>query len=132
MAKRFQLQLLSYYVVISIIGVVILLLHKVVFQIATPQPGEYFYSNLLRSNYTYSTGSLFFVLGIIAGYYLKKNPWLTGFAMIAAFPVVAMVEATVYKGSHNLIPFELAVHFLYALPAVLGAYLGRYFSGKRE
>jgi hypothetical protein len=80
----------------------------------------------LRNNYSYISGSLFFLTGLISGYYFKSNPWVTGISLISIFPITAIYEATIYRGSHNLIPLELAVHFLFALPAVIGAYLGRY------
>ena len=89
-----------------------------------PQKGEYYYSEFLRNNYTISAAVVFFIAGIPAGYFLKLNPWLTGICLILIFPVTSLYEATVYKGSHNLIPFEFVIHFLYALPGIIGAYAG--------
>jgi hypothetical protein len=41
-----------------------------------------------------------------------------------------MVEGTIYKGSHNLIPFEFVMHLIMALPTILAGYVGK-FAGKR-
>ncbi|MEY2901552.1 MAG: hypothetical protein RLY89_658, partial [Bacteroidota bacterium] len=41
-------------------------------------------------------------------------------------------EATIYRGSHNLIPVEFLVFILYALPSLIGAYLGKWFSDRAE
>lgn len=130
MAKQIQLRFFFYYLLASGVGICILWLNALFLKPVTPQAGEYYYSNLLRTNYTYLSASLFFVVGLIAGYRIKINPWLTGFAMIAAFPIIAMYEATIYRGSHNLIPLEFAVHFLYALPAILGVYIGKFIERK--
>lgn len=132
MAKRIQLSFFFYYILATDVGICILWLNALFLNPATPQAGEYYYSNLLRTNYTYLSASLFFVTGLIAGYRIKINPWLTGFAMIAVFPIIAMYEATIYRGSHNLIPLEIAVHFLYALPAILGVYLGKFITKQKK
>jgi hypothetical protein len=116
-----------FYFVLFITGILMLFINSKIQQTAIPQPGEYYYSNFLRNNYSYISGSLLFLTGLISGYYFKSNPWVTGISLIAIFPITAIYEATIYRGSHNLIPLELAVHFLFALPAVIGAYLGRYF-----
>jgi hypothetical protein len=36
-----------------------------------------------------------------------------------------MVEGTVHRGSHNLLPLELIVVFIFSLPSVIAALLGR-------
>jgi uncharacterized membrane protein YphA (DoxX/SURF4 family) len=77
-------------------------------------------------------GGLFFGAGILIGFFLKLNPWLAGIALIAALPLASFYEASVYKGSHNLIPFELIIYFLFSVPAITGVYIGRYFSLRRN
>jgi hypothetical protein len=80
----------------------------------------------LMSNYGLLTTFLFFIAGIVIGYFWGLNPWLSGLFLIAIFPLTSVVEATVYKGSHNLIPFEFLMHFVFALPAIIGVYAGRF------
>lgn len=88
--------------------------------------GEYYFSSLLVKNYTIVAGLLFFLTGIACGYMLRLNPWLAGLSLILIFPLTTIIEMIVYKGSHNLFPFELAIHFLFALPAIIGLYLGQF------
>jgi hypothetical protein len=113
-------------------GLFIIILSSTMQQAAPLQSGEYFYSGFLRNNYTVVTVCMFFVVGLSVGYYLQLNPWFSGLSMILVFPLVSLYEATVYRGSHNLLPLEFVVHFLYALPAILGVYLGRYFNAKTQ
>ncbi len=119
--------LLSYVLLIPV-GLISIFLASTIQQAAPAQPGEYFYSAFLRNNYTLLSASLLFAASALISYYLKLNPWLTGICMILIFPLVSIYEASIYRGSHNLIPFEFVIHFLFSLPAVAGAYLGRYIS----
>lgn len=121
-----------FYITLPVIGVLILVIHSIIQPSNIPLPGEYFCSNILRSNYSYISGTMFFLAGVVSGYFFKSNPWITGLSLISIFPITALYEATIYRGSHNLIPFELAVHFAFSLPAVLGTYLGRYISNSKK
>lgn len=120
------------YLLLFLVGVGLLLVHQQVFNISLPLRGEYFYSSFFRNNYTYYTAIAYFVLGGAACYFFSLRPWFCGMALLLVFPIASLYEATVYRGSHNLIPLELLVYFFYALPAVAGAYLGRYLSGTRK
>lgn len=121
-----------FYILLFIAGGLILVMNSIIQRTNIPLPGEYQFSNFLRSNYSYISGSLFFLIGIFSGYYFKSNPWITGISLISIFPIIAMYEATIYRGSHNLIPFEFLVHFLFSLPAVLGTYLGRFLNRRSK
>jgi hypothetical protein len=95
------------------------------------KPGdEYYFSKFLLINYSYLTTILFFIAGASIGYSWRLNPWLSGLFLIAIFPLISVVESIIYKGSHNLIPFEFIIHFLFALPAVIGVYVGRFIASK--
>ncbi len=91
---------------------------------------EYQYSSLLRNNYTLLSAAIFAVIGFAVGFFAKLNPWYAGFSLILIFPLVSLFEGTIYHGSHNLIPFEFAMHFLMSLPAVGGVYLGKLLNRK--
>ena len=39
--------------------------------------------------------------------------------------MTALTEIFIYRGSHNLIPFELIMYFLHALPCVIGVYISK-------
>jgi len=42
------------------------------------------------------------------------------------FPITIVYEASLDTTSHNLLPFELIIHFVFALPAIAGVYIGRF------
>jgi uncharacterized membrane protein YfcA len=86
----------------------------------------------LKNNYGITAGILFLIAGLAVGYLMELKPWLAGICLILIFPITALYEATVYSGSHNLIPFEFLVFILYALPSLVGAYLGKWLSDRSE
>ena len=114
------------YVLFVISGLLILVLCSILQNEPAPQQGEYYYSSFLRHNYTVLSGCLFFAFGIVIGYFFRLNTWLSGISLILVFRIVSFYEATVYRGSHNLIPFELIMHLLFALPAIAGVYIGKF------
>jgi hypothetical protein len=116
------------YVLLIFVGLLLLLLSSRIQHVEPPQAGEYYYSSFLRNNYTFLTASIFLLLGLLIGYYFKLNPWLSGFSLVLIFPIAAFYEATVYRGSHNLIPIELVIYLLFSFPAIAGIYLGRFIS----
>jgi hypothetical protein len=88
--------------------------------------GEYHYSNFVDKNYlTIPAATIFFIVSIAIGYYWRLNPWLSGLCLFFIFPLTSIIEATVYQGSHNLIPFEFISFFVFSLPSVIGVYIGR-------
>ena len=96
-----------------------------------PPKGEYFLSEWLRNNFTWPVRIIFCFAGFLAGYFMKLNPILTGISLSAVFPVIAIYEATVHRGSHNLIPLEFITFIIWSLPAVLAAYAGASVARKR-
>ena len=120
------------YIMMAFAGCLLILLCSAIQETALPQKGEYYYSGSLRNNYTVLCASLFFILGIGIGYFFRLHPWLSGLSLVLVFPLVSLYEAAVHRGSHNLIPFELVVFFLFALPGVAGVYLGKYIAHRRK
>jgi hypothetical protein len=116
------------YILLIFAGLLLLLVSSRIQHAGPPQAGEYYYSSFLINNYTLLTVCLFLLSGLLIGYYFKLNPWLSGVSLILVFPIAAFYEATVYRGSHNLIPFELVLYLLLSLPAIAGIYLGRFIS----
>ena len=119
---------LAKYILLIFIGLLLVILSSRIQHVKPPQTGEYYYSSFLRNNYTVFTACIFLIVGLIIGYYFKLNPWLSGISLILIFPITAFYEATVYRGSHNLIPFELVIYLLWSVPAIAGIYLGRFIS----
>lgn len=116
------------YFVLFICGPIILFLISLIQRVPSPETGEYNISLFLRNNYTFLAATLFFITGFSAGYFFKANPWLIGLCLIMAFPLTSILEAIIYKGSHNLIPFEFLVFIVFALPSVAAAYIGLYLN----
>ena len=114
------------YLLLIITGTLIILLSTFIQQVPVSIKDDYYYSTLLRSNFTLPVKIIFFIVGLAAGYFYKLNPWLTGICLVLFFPLTAIIEAIVYPGSHNLIPFEFAYHFWLALPVVAAVYIGRF------
>jgi len=92
------------------IGLLIILFCSFFQHIPLPARGEYFYSNFFRSHYTLTAKLIFVIGGFMIGYFYKLNPIYGGISLILLFPITSLVESLVYKGSHNLIPFEFAYH----------------------
>lgn len=118
------------YFLLACAGLLLIVLCSIIQNVAPAPPGEYQYSSFLRNNYTILTAVIFFVAGICVGYYLGLNPWLSGICMTMAFFIAAIIEMIMYRGSHNLIPFEFVIYFVFALPAVGGVYAGILLSKK--
>ena len=115
------------YLLLMVLGLVILFCCSLFLHV-TPVAGEYHYSELLRSNYLTIPGvTIFFIAGFGVGYFWNLNPWVSGLCLFIIFPLTSIIEGIAYKGSHNLIPFELIIFFLFALPSVIAVYIGKSF-----
>jgi hypothetical protein len=88
--------------------------------------GEYYYSTFFRNNYTLLAKALFFITGLLAGYFYRLNAWYSGICLNLIFPLTTIIEGTAYRGSHNLMPIEFAFHLWFALPSVIAVYIGRF------
>ena len=70
---------------------------------------------------------LLFASGILLGLIFSSHPLhplVFGFATMAAFPPLAIVEMAQNPFTHNLLPIEFAVYGFVSLFAVGGAYAG--------
>jgi hypothetical protein len=120
------------YLFLVFIGFLLILLVSIILETPATPPGEYHYSSFLRNNYGITAAILYLIAGLAVGYLMELKPWLAGICLILIFPLTALYEATIYTGSHNLIPFEFLVFLLYALPSLAGAYLGKWLSDRAE
>lgn len=118
------MKLLFKYLLLVVVGPLIILFCSL-FQHTTLPTGEYHYSMFFGKNYTIPAVAIFLLTGIATGYYFNLNPWLTSLCLYLIFPIISIIEAIIYPGSHNLIPFEFVMYFVYALPAIFGVYIGR-------
>ncbi len=112
------------YLLLIIVGFIVILISSL-FQYATLVKGEYHYSKFLQENYpTIPSVIIFIIIGFSVGYFWRLNPWITGFCLFFIFPLTSLLEGAVYRGSHNLLPFEFAYFFVYSLPSIIAAYIG--------
>jgi hypothetical protein len=119
-----------YYLGFAILGVAVLFVCSLIQPTESPKAGEYYYSSFFRNNYTILSNIILVLAAFAIGYFTDLNPLLSGLCLFLVFPITSIIEATIYKGSHNLIPFEFVMHFIMALPTILAAYIGR-FAGKK-
>lgn len=110
------------------LGLVIILICSAFQHLPLQARGEYFYSYFFRNNYTLAARVIFFISAFLVGYFYRLNPIYAGISLVLVFPVTALVESILYKGSHNLIPFEFVYHLWLALPSVVAIFLGKLLS----
>lgn len=116
------------YVLLPLIGVSILAVVFMLTKHPHPDKGEYFYSRSLSESLTLPAKAAFIIVAFLVTYYLRLHPLLVGVLLFLAFPLTSVVEGVMYKGSHNLLPFEFIMHFIFAIPAIVAAYIGRFLS----
>jgi ABC-type iron transport system FetAB permease component len=114
------------------VGVALILLAIQINGFAFPEEGEYYYSKIVRNNYTKIMMLVYLVAGAVLGYVLQLKPWLIGILLVSYFFLITAYEATVYRGSHNLLPLELAMYLFFAIPPVGGAYIGYLIKRSKE
>lgn len=113
------------YLLLAVIGLLILLACSAIQHVRPAAKGEYHFSTLFRNNLTLFAKILFIVTGFLVGYNFRLNPWYTGISLFLVFPLTSIIEAAVYAGSHNLIPFESIIFLVYALPSIAASYVGK-------
>lgn len=69
--------------------------------------------------------ALLFSTGFVMRFYTNLSGWKIGLATMALFPVMAILELIVDSTSHNLLPIEIIMYAIYAIPAIIGAYMGQ-------
>ena len=77
-----------------------------------------------------------FVLGVVLGFLQPRSWCLVGAGTVLLLPLAAMLEMIADGTSHNLFPLEFGIYAFIGLPAVAGAYAGRFmkdtFTKKRK
>ena len=113
-------------------GAVLLFLLSFVQQGPPPHQGAYYVSSFFRNELSWLAMVLFAGFGFAASFFMQWNPWLTGIGLIGVLPLSAIIEGTIYRGTHNLLPFELMYYGFFAIPGLAAALAGRYFAGRRQ
>ena len=124
--QRSAVGILKQFLISMFVTILWLAAHQMLSSLPIPASGEYFWSKLAWQNFTRSTCVLVSISALLIAYTLDANPVVVGLGTVAIFPMVALVEATVYRGSHNLIPFEFVVYAVYGFFPICGAGLGSF------
>ncbi len=111
--------------VASASGALALALQFVVLSPALPARSEYFLTELARAQVGIVSISFMLVAAFALGFYTRTSVVLTGLAIAAVFPAIAVYESARYRGSHNLIPFELIMIAIATVPLMVAAWIGR-------
>jgi len=96
--------------------------------------GDYNFISIV--NYTYKNVLfmqaviLLFILGITMGMFIGKHLLLYGLLSVTIFPCVALYEIILDKTSHNLWPVEFIIYFIFSIPVIVGAFLGKVIKNK--
>jgi hypothetical protein len=109
----------------TLAGILALGAQFVAFSPPLPRAGEYFLTQLAQSLVGFVSLPLAGFLAVALGYFTRAHIAVIGLAMVAVFPAIAVYEMTRFRGSHNLIPFELAIIAVCAVPLMLAAWFGR-------
>jgi hypothetical protein len=115
----------------TIAGALILFLLSFVQVGAPPEKGEYFLSSFFRNELSWLAVIPMALLAFAACYFWRWNAWITGFGFIAVLPILAIIEGTIYRGSHNLLPLELIYYAYFALPSLAAALFGAYLARRK-
>ena len=67
---------------LMIAGCLLMLLSGTLHPATPAQPGEYYYTGWLSSNYTVLTACLLLIAGWLIGYYLQWRPWPAGISLL--------------------------------------------------
>jgi len=111
-----------------VVGVSIIFISSLLQHIKIPKEQEYLFSSFLNYNFTKPVGVVFFITALLIGCLFKLNPWEVALCLFVVFPITSIVEGAFYPDSHNLIPFEFAMYFIYALPSIIAVYIGKFIS----
>jgi hypothetical protein len=113
-------------------GILALTLQYLVRPSPLPEPGEYFLTELAWAQ----IGPVSIALGLIwafaFGFASRLHPVLVGALLLAVFPLIAVYEGTRFRGSHNLLPFEVAITLALSVPLMVAAWLGRRLGNRRR
>lgn len=113
------------YFSLVITGLIIIFFCSLIQHVVIPMEQRDF-SHFLNYNFTKTAAIVFFITGFLIGNLSQLNPCYTGICLFLVFPLTSLIEGTINKGSHNLIPFEFIMYFMYALPSIIAAFMGRF------
>lgn len=113
------------YLLLALAGLAVIYISSLFQDIAIPKEQQDFL-HYLNYNFTKPVGVVFFLAGIVIGYFSKLNPLIAGVCLFSVFPLASIVDIFINPDGHNLWPFEFAMYLGYALPTILALYLGRF------
>jgi hypothetical protein len=120
------------YLFLILVGLLLILLVSIILETPATAPGAFHYSSFLKNNFGVLACILFFIAGVVIGYLMNLIPWLAGLCLVLVFPLTHIYEVIIDQTNAHLIPSEFLTYLLYALPAIIGAYLGKWISDRVE
>lgn len=79
---------------------------------------------------SFLTVLLLLASGLLLGMFAKGRPAWLGLATVALLPVITFAEIIASPTSHNLWPIEFVFYAIASLPAVAGAFAGRWAANR--
>lgn len=83
-----------------------------------------FIEDIYKSMIFIPTLILLIIIGFVLGFISPRQWFLLGLLTIIIFPIASLYEIIISRTSHNLWPIEFALYCFFAIPAILGAYMG--------
>ena len=123
-----QFKMLLQWLTLMLAGAFIIFISSKIHSGASSQPGEYYYSGFLKNNFNYLSGALFFLAALLISHLTHLKVLFIGLSLISVFLLACLYEMIRYRNSHNLLPFELVMYGLFALPAFAGALSGKWMN----
>ena len=117
------------YIILGVLGLLIVFVSSLFQKVVIPIEQRDF-SHFLNYNFTKVAGCIFLIIGLLIGYFSRLNPWYVGLSLFSIFPLTSLAESIINKGSHNLIPFEFIMYFIYSLPTIFAVYIGKFILGQ--
>jgi hypothetical protein len=117
------------YIILGVLGLLIIFISSLFQKVIIPIEQRDF-SHFLNYNFTKVVGCIFFIIGLLIGYFSRLNPLYVGLSLFSIFPLTSLAESIINKGSHDLIPFEFIMYFFYSLPTIFAVYIARFTLGQ--
>ena len=120
-------------VTFAALGVAVFVVHQLIVHPVPLKPGVP--SLVLGANISCWTIGILALIGLIGGYIIRASAPLVGCSLWILPPLITIYELAFVPActfEHNLFPIQFAFQLVLALPAILGAWLGRLLAECRD
>ncbi len=102
------------------VSIAIVLVHNFARGMDGPEATEYGLSVFFRKGYTWMSAPLFLVAGGLIRHLTRAHPLAIIVGLVFALPLIATYEVAMEPTSHNLLPFEVILWAIMAVPGAIG------------